>query len=204
MTEENPNQNQEVETKPETGGEAKEADELQDLFEDDKDVDTSKETSDERVARLEKKLEDVQKGVSKYFSEQGRKNKEVKEEEVQPEAPAKTETTVDDLSELFYAQTPQAEFVGDDLKQIADAKYGGSVLKAWRNEKWLQEKASSLESAKKEEEANKSKIDKPSTKVDFSQRDVTKIKPEELSKLSPAQQLEYLDKMAEQERRNEV
>jgi hypothetical protein len=53
--------------------------------------------------------------------------------------------------------------VQDDLQAIAAAKYDGSILKAWRNEPWVQEKASALKSANNETEVNKSKISSPSS-----------------------------------------
>jgi len=196
-TKEDLNQDEEVEeTKPNQGDESEEADELNDLFSNDDSDDDSDDNSDEdKVARLEKKIEDIQKGVNKYFSEKGREKKQEEKEE-----PIK-ETSLDDLSELFYAQTPQAELVQDDLVAIAEAKYGGSILKAWRNETWVQDKASSLDSAKKEEEVTKSKISKPSNGTVASNKvDIKKVKPEDVSSLTPSQKVEWLRNEANKER----
>ena len=168
------------------------ATELDSLF-----ADESQDESGDKVAQLEKKIENIQKGVQKYFSEQGRKAKQVDEPKVAAEI--KTVQT-DDLSELFYAQVPQAELVQQDLQAIAEAKYGGSILKAWKGESWLQEKSKALSAEKAEEEVNKTKISKPSNGTAPSRVDVANTKPEDVESLKPEQKIEWLRAQARKER----
>jgi hypothetical protein len=187
MTDENLNPQEEVKTTPPAGSESEETD-LESLFADEEAPEG--EQPDDKVARLEKTVSDLKKGIAKAFSDKGRETKEVK---------AEPKTDKDDVNELFYAQKPEAELVESDLKQIADAKYNGSILKAWKNETWLQDKAKAMSAAKKIEEESKSKISKPSSatgsKVDFS-----KVKTvEEYKKLTPDQRAEYNKLQKEQE-----
>lgn len=185
---------EEVETNPTQGSESEDALDLESLF----DADESQDDGDEedKVAKLEKKLENIEKGVRKYFSENGRK---AKQESQKTETPSNTD--IDDVSELFFAQVPKAEGVQDDLKSIADAKYNGSILKAWRNEKWLQDKADALDNARKEEEVNKSKIDKPSGYTGGSKKfDPSKVNAEDVVNLKPHEKAAWIRLQAEKER----
>jgi len=197
MSKEDLNQQEEVsETKPADGSESEQVDELQDLFADDSQED---ENEEDKVTRLEKKLENIQNGVNKYFSEQGRKAKE----DVKTKPESKVVAPSDDISELFYAQIPKAELVSDDLKTIAESKYNGSILKAWKGESWIQEKASALESTKNEDEANKSKISKPSNGTSPKRVDILKVKPEDVGSLKPADKAVWVKAQVEKERRDE-
>lgn len=183
MTEENVNQEEEVvKTNPAVETESEEVEDIESLFADEETPEG--EEPDDKVARLEKTVSDLKKGFAKAFSNKGREKAKV--EEKKDTTPEK-----DDVSEMFFVQKPEAELVESDLQAIADAKYNGSILKAWKNETWLQEKANSLSEAKKSEEDSKSKITKPSngagSKIDFS-----KIKTaEEYGKLTSEQRAEY-------------
>lgn len=200
MSKEDLNQEEEVEeTKPSTESESDDATELDALFADDSD-DEDDEDENDKVAKLEKKIENIEKGVRKFFSEQGRKAKQEKKvennEEVKP-------VPTDDISELFFAQIPQAELVQEDLKTIADAKYGGSILKAWKGEKWLQEKSKALAAAKKEDEANREKIKKPASGTAPHKTDISSVKPEDVEKLKPSEKIEWLKLQVEKERNSD-
>lgn len=142
------------------------------------------------------------KGTKKLASEIGRlKSQPTKEEEK-----ASPTTTIshqdDDVSELFFNQTKEAELVSDDLRTIAESKYNGSILKAWKGEGWLREKATALEAAKKEDEVNRSKINAPANGTAASRVDVSKIKPDEVNKLTPSQKVEWLNEQVKRERSN--
>lgn len=168
-----------------------EADDLESLFADDEKQEDAPVTREEYNRLL--------KGVQKLATNQGR-------EKVQPKEAVRGTTTNttsnqgDDVSELFFAQIPKAELVNDDLKSIANAKYGGSILKAWRGESWIQEKASALENAKKEEEVNKSKIKTPTQGVSLSKNDVLKTKPEDVASLQPKDKIAWIKEQARKER----
>ena len=155
MTEENANLEKEVTTTPAQGAGSEDAD-LESLF---KDEDAPEgETLEDKVARLEAQDEARRKGVAKFFSEKGRKEKATKEV---PEAKKTPTHTSDDVTELFLESKPEAELVKDDLQKIADAKYDGSIIKAWKGETWLHEKAKALS----EEAVAKGKIQPPSSQV---------------------------------------
>lgn len=188
MTEENLNPQEEVTTTPTEGSESEEALDFEALFADDDLQD------DVPVSREE--FNALKKGVSKYFSQKGREEKAKVEPKVEPKSESKND---EDLTELFFAQKPEAELVEGDLKQIADSKYGGSILKAWKGESWLHEKAQILSEAKKKEEESKSKIAKPSSTVDFS-KDIDSIKEEDVHKLTAKQKIEWLNAQVKKER----
>jgi hypothetical protein len=113
---------------------------------------------DEEVPVSRKEFSALKKGVDKFFSEKG---KEAPKPVSEPkEAP--TPSPNDDVTELFLTGTPQAELVKDDLKTVADAKYNGSIIKAWKGEEWLHAKAEALS----EQEKAKKKIQSPSNQIE--------------------------------------
>lgn len=164
-------------------------DDLDSLFAEDDDSQEEQPVSREEYNRL-------LKGTKKLATELGRIKSQPKEEE--KETPKKEESNqLDDFTEMFYSQTPQAELVKEDLQAVAEAKYNGSVYKAWKNEKWMQDKASSLENAKKEDEVNKTKVDKPANGIVSSKKvDIKKVKPEDVADLTPAQKSEWVKHQA--------
>ena len=142
------------------------------------------------------------KGVKNLATDKGRKAKAEEETKSEPEAEA-TEVTSEvpssDIGRLFQAQIPETEFVSDDLKQIADAKYNGNIIAAWDGEPWLQEKAKTLNDAKVEEEKNKAKIEKPSTGNVNSKKNLASVKAEDVADLSPDDKLKWIAIQAEKE-----
>lgn len=198
MSEENLNQQEEVKkTNPNDGSESEEAEvDFENLFGADDEAQED-ENPDDKVARLEKTVADLKKGISKAFSQKGREEKS-KQEESKTEDKSESRKD-DDLTELFFAQVPNAELVDSDLQAVADAKYNGSILKAWKNEKWLQDKANSLSEAKKNEEESKSKISKPSSttggRIDFSNVKTA----EDYKRLTKDQREQYRKLQAERE-----
>lgn len=162
--------------------ESEEAADLDSLFADDE------EQEDAPVSREE--YNRLLKGTKKLASELGRLKSQPKKEEVKTETKEVISHQDDDLSELFFNQTKEAELVSDDLKAISKAT-GKSILKVWREEKWLQEKAKALEAAKTEDEVNKGKIGKPTPgsggngKIPFSQIDLSKKEHVEYIKNNP-------------------
>lgn len=168
MTEENSNLEEEEISTPAVGDESEDS-ELEDLF---------AETGD-TVTREE--FDALKKGVAKYFSQKGR--------EKTKEAPAPKETPTqpsDDVTELFLESKPEAELVKDDLKTIADAKYGGSIIKAWKGEEWLHAKAQALS----EESKAKSKVQTPSNQIE-GEIDFENISAEQVAKLSDKDYRKY-------------
>lgn len=176
MSEKDLNQEEEATANPTPGSESD--DSLDELFQDAEVPED--ETSDEKVARLEKEVSDIKKGVSKFFSEKGREKKaEVKAVET-PKANAPHN---DDVTELFFTTTPQAEAVKDQLQQVADKLYGGSLLKAWRGEEFLREKAEDISKKTKEAETNKSKIQAPAQGRGGSRIDLRNMSTQDALKL---------------------
>ena len=97
----------------------------------------------------------LEKGIKKLASEKGR-------EKAEPAKEAPTPSSSDDVTELFLESKPEAELVKDDLKTVADAKYGGSIIKAWKGEEWLHAKAEALA----EQNKTKAKISSPSNQIE--------------------------------------
>jgi len=191
MSIEDLNQEEEVEkTNPTTESESDDASELKDLF-----ADESQDEEADDVEALKKEIKDLKKGLSKFFSEQGRKAKQVEE----PGKKAETKTVqTDDVSELFFTQVPQAEAVQEDLRKIADKLYNGSILKAWKGESWIQDKAKALTDEKAEDEANKSKIAKPSNgSFKFGNKFENVKSQEDIESMSSKQRADFLKYQAE-------
>jgi len=181
MSKENLHQDEEDMSTPHVTGsesEDEEDDEFEELL---KKID---EDSDEPPTREE--FNALKKGVAKYFSDKGREKAKVEKKE----EPAKTTATeakadeTDDLTEMFLEQNPKVELVKEKLDKVAKALYGGSLIKAWRNEPWLREMADSIEQEKSEEAANKAKVGAPSKTVGTNKVDFKKMTPEEAIKLS--------------------
>jgi hypothetical protein len=177
MTEENLNQGAEVpETTPNTGSESEE---LGNLLNEDEDVPVTRE-----------EFNALKKGVSKFFSEKGREEKATKTVEAPKETPTQSS---DDVTELFLESKPEAGLVLEDLQKVADAKYNGSIIKAWKGEEWLHEKAQALSETNKA----KSKIQSPSNQIE-GEIDFKTIKAEQISKLSDKDYSRYQEYMRKQ------
>jgi predicted lactoylglutathione lyase len=150
MSEEKPNLDEEADANPDEGGESEDEKEFKAMFEglnfDDPDAD---------IEELKKKVADIEKGASRFFSQRGQKKEEKKPE--QPVAPA---TKDSDIEVMFFETRPEAELVKDDLKKVAEVK-GISLIQAWKQEAWLQEKAKTLSA----DETNKGRIGSPSNGV---------------------------------------
>ena len=95
------------------------------------------------------------KQMDKDFADKGQQKKVVK-----PVVKV-TDSNEEITEELLLVKNPEAESVLDDVKAVADAKYGGNRVKAYREEAWLQEKAK-IEMQKEE---NIKKIKSPSSSV---------------------------------------
>lgn len=192
-------ENEENSTLDETRESEETSEDLDELFDDSAET-NGDETPEEKVKRLEEKMARIEKGVRKLATNQGREK--VKEQQPKEEVQqTPTSSNNDDLQVLFYGQTPKAMLVEDDLKTIANAKYGGSILKAWNGESWIQDKASALSEAKAEEEKSKAKITKPSSDVEFNEN-ISSVKAEDVASLKPSQKMEWIKAQAEKERNN--
>jgi hypothetical protein len=150
MNEEDLNQDGEDVSKQNLGSESDDS-ELDALF---KEMDSKDEVSREEFDKYKK-------SVSKYFADKGRKAKEAAKA-IAPVKEIPNQSSSDDVTELFLESRPEAALVQDDLKIVADAKYGGSIIKAWKGENWLHAKASALA----EENANRSKISTPTNRIE--------------------------------------
>lgn len=181
MAEANLNHDEEVKTIPPNGSEAE--DTFADLFKEEEAPEG--ETLEQKVARMEKETEAMKKGVSKFFSDKGRKEKA----EVKVEKKETVNQSSDDVTELFLESKPEASLVKDDLKTIADAKYNGSIVKAWKEETWLHEKAKALS----EQEVNKGKITPPSSET------ATVTNMEAVSKMSDDEQAKAIKNMSDKD-----
>jgi len=189
MTNENPNLENEERDSEETSSEFDES------FLEDSETD-----EDTPVSREE--FNNLQKGIKKIATELGRKNVKDTVDETESETNKVVTPVVDnsdsDVDALFLEQTPEAEEVEKDLKAIADAKYGGSKVKAWREEPWLQDKAKALNDVKKQDEENKSKIDAPDSGIS-GKVDVTKLTDKDLDDMTPKQRLKALNELEKKE-----
>ncbi|PIX94076.1 MAG: hypothetical protein COZ25_07390 [Ignavibacteria bacterium CG_4_10_14_3_um_filter_37_18] len=153
---ETPNQNEEPTGNPDEGGESEEQKEFNKLFEG---VNLDDENAD--VEELKKKVENIQKGAAKFFSEKGMKKGVPKEEASKPVA---KQENASDLEVIFFESKPEASLVEDDLKAVAKAK-GISLIQAWKQESWIQTKAKALQEEKSENDGNSKKVGEPSGSI---------------------------------------
>jgi enamine deaminase RidA (YjgF/YER057c/UK114 family) len=167
-----------------------EADDLDSLFAEDETQEDAPVTREEYNRLL--------KGVQKLASQQGReKSQPVTKQETKETSSVSHQS--DDVSELFFAQVPQAELVLKDLEAISKTT-GKSILKVWKEESWLQDKAKALNDAKIADEENKSKISKPTSGTSASRVELSKVKSEDVSNLKPSEKLEWLKAQAQKEK----
>lgn len=192
------NLNQELEDKsnPADGSESDEA--LDDLFKSDDDSQDDLEDA-EKVKKLEERLGNIEKGVKKFFSENGRKQKVIeKQPESQKEAPA-TPAVHSVLKSLYFDKHPEAKDYWEQVE--AEAKLlGKDPFELYESSSFLKGEAKARHDAKIEEETNKAKIEKPSSGVVSKKDDISSVKPEDVDKLTPAQKIEWVKKQAEKER----
>lgn len=177
--------------------ESEDALDLDDLFADE---DDSQEEELSETEQLKAEIKRLEKGIKTLAERQGREKNTDEKQQTKTESKS---NDLDDVSEMFFTHTPVAELVSDDIKTIADAKYNGSVIKAWRNEKWLQDKANSLDSARKEEEANRAKVSRPANGTGSSKVDIRKVKEEDVKNLPPDKKNEWLRMQARLERESD-
>ena len=101
------------------------------------------------------------KGAKKLSSELGRIKATIKPTEEKTTTKTSENVQNDDVTELFFEQRPEAQFVEKQLREVADKLYGGSILKAWKNEEYLREKAVKMSGENSEREENKRKLTTP-------------------------------------------
>lgn len=181
MDKEDLNPEEEVETKPAEEGESEDQ------------VSESADKDDE-IAELKKTVANLEKGVSKFFSEQGREKKEETKVETKPQD--------DDLvEEVLLTKYPEAENVMEDLRETAKEK-GVSVLNLYRNSKYYQGEAKAIADSKKVEEESKSKISKPSSGSNASKKDLSRISQDskEFANLNPSEKADWFDAQVEKEK----
>ena len=101
-----------------------------------------------------KNIEGITKSLKqsdKDFAEKGQQTKKI----------VSQNNDIEMSEELLLIKNPEAETVLDDIQIVADSKYNGNKLQAYRNETWLQEKATN----EMQKEENIKKIKSPSSSV---------------------------------------
>jgi hypothetical protein len=145
------------------------------------------------------------KGTKKLATELGRIKSQKPEVKKDNHAETNSDKS-DDVSELFFSTVPQAEAVQEDLRAVAESKYNGSIIKAWKGEKWLQDKAKALADEKHEDEANRSRIDRPASgsagtgNLSFSKIDLGNKEHTKWLNAKPGRRAEYMDWYAKNNR----
>lgn len=200
MTEENLTPEQEAAAKLAKESESEEALEIDKIF-----SEIEKEDNEEEVDFLKRKVENIEKGVSKFFSNQGRKQKEEKQPEKKEEVPIKEATPQINpvLKTLYFDKFPETKEVWEEVEKEAKL-LGKDPFELYESSSYFKGEAKSRFDAKAEEERNKEKIAKPSGIPGSSKTDISKIKPEEVDKLSPSQKSEWVKAQAKKEKEMDV
>lgn len=189
--------NQSEEEQSTLGFESKSEDsnELDELFADD----SQDEEGEDKVTRLERKIENIQKGVNKYFSEQGRKQKEVVKQPEKKEEGQPTPQVNPVLKTLYFDKFPETKEVWAEVEKEAKL-LNKDPFELYESSSYFKGEAKARFNAKTEEEANKSKIDKPANGAAPSKVDINNTKPEDVKNLKPEQKVEWLRAQAKKER----
>lgn len=163
MSEETVHRDEEATATPPLGTESDDASEFEKLFADDSEEDEGK----SEVEVLKSKIDRMQKGMSKFFSEQGRKKAETP-------APAarKDETTTDGvqpgenpvLKALYLKANPEAEEVWDEVTAEAK-KLGKDPFTLYEGSAYFKGEAKARAEAKATSEDSKKRIAGPSAVV---------------------------------------
>ncbi len=197
MSDENLNQEEKDLSKSPYGSESEDA--LDDLFK--SDDDSQDELEDyEKVKKLEERLGNIEKGVKKFFSENGRKQKEIEKQPEKKEEVIETKSPVHSvLKTLYFDKHPEAQDYWEQVEKEAKL-LGKDPFELYESSAYLKGEAKARHDAKIEEETNKAKIDKPTSGVVSKKEDISNVKPEDVQSLTPAQKNEWIKKQAEKER----
>lgn len=191
MSDENLNPQEEVDTTPAEGSESEDA--LEELFKSDDDSQDELEDS-EKVKKLEERLGNIEKGVKKYFSEQGRKKEEPKQEK-REDIPQTNSV----LRTLYFDKFPETKEVWEEVEKEAKL-LGKDPFELYESSSYFKGEAKARHNAKIEEEENKSKIAKPSSGTASSKIELSSVKPEDVANLKPSQKMDWIRMQAEKER----
>jgi hypothetical protein len=128
-----------------------EEDESENWFEEEKD----ESDVEQRLARMEK-------GLNKFFSEQGRTKKK---DEVVKEVPKQQEVKISPVVEkLYFNANPEAKIVWDEVKKAATLT-GKDPFELYEEETFFKEKALRKSEENQEEQSAKEKINGTSKKI---------------------------------------
>lgn len=191
MSDENLNPQEEVDTTPAEGSESEDA--LEELFKSDDDSQDELEDS-EKVKKLEERLGNIEKGVKKYFSEQGRKKEEPKQKK-REDIPQTNSV----LRTLYFDKFPETKEVWEEVEKEAKL-LGKDPFELYESSSYFKGEAKARHNAKIEEEENKSKIAKPSSGTASSKIELSSVKPEDVANLKPSQKMDWIRMQAEKER----
>lgn len=175
--------------------------ELEDIFEDETENSNDAEGEDSKDASLSADaLQEYNKRVGKNYKswdDVAKREKEADKAFAKGEHKKEEKTvpqSVDNeiVEELLLTKHPEAEFVMDELKKVAE-QTGKSILKLFRESKYFQGEAKALADAKKSEEEAKSKIKAPSNGTSSSSKmDFSNVTEEDIVKMTPSQRSEFM------------
>lgn len=180
MTEEYQPLDGNVQTTPVEDRESEEALNLDELFQDD-----NAEEEDVPVSREE--FNRLQKGIKKMASQLG----QTKKEPIKEEQPKQEDINYNPiLKRLYLKESPEMETVWDEV--VKETPQGQDPIAYYESKKGWQLEAKARHNAIKEDEVNRSKIDKPSNSTATTRKDFSHIKSEgDLTKLSTADKASY-------------
>lgn len=177
-------ENEDTTTTDETRESEDASEDLASLFEDDSQADAP-------VTRDE--LKRLEKGIKKIASMVGRTKAETPKEKTEVKEGGSV------LKNLYFKANPEAQIIWDEVVREAKA-LGRDPYELYEGSSYLKGEAKARTEAKAEEERNKAKVEKPSTQTDSSPEDISKIKAEDVQKLSPAQKVAWIKEQARRER----
>lgn len=197
MSDENLNQEEKDLSKSPYGSESEDA--LDDLFKSDDDSQEELEDS-EKVKKLEERLGNIEKGVKKFFSENGRKQKEIEKQPEKKEEVIETKSPVHSvLKTLYFDKHPEAQDYWEQVEKEAKL-LDKDPFELYESSAYLKGEAKARHDAKIEEETNKKKIDTPSNGTGTPKKNISDVKPEDVDKLKPSEKAEWVKAQARKER----
>lgn len=162
----------------------------------------SEDDSEEEAPVSREEHNRIIKGLKKLATRVGRLNEAKKHEE--PKEKTTVETTVTTsvnpvLKGLYFKANPEAQEVWEEVEREAK-NLGKDPFELYESSNYFKGEAKSRAAARAEDEANRSKIQKPSSGSKSSSFDPTKVKEEDVMSLSKADRAKWLQAQIERER----
>jgi hypothetical protein len=162
-------------------------------------LDEERESEEAPAPVTREEFERLEKGIQKLATDVGREKKQPEQDKPKDE-PTVVEVTNPVIKNLYFKANPEAPEIWDEVTNEAK-KLGKDPFELYEGSAYFKGEAKARAEAKAEEEKSKSKVNKPSSEVDFS-KNIASVKEEDIDSLTPKQKVEWIRAQAAKERAN--